>query len=93
MISNYTKQNITDQIEENIVKFINVYQEPEKLAELIEPHDFEGKSCLWYIDKYQMNKILNTKIMDVYINRRWTGNVQTNASLFKFSTCHFLYFN
>jgi hypothetical protein len=55
------------------VKILEIYKDPEEMIPLMERLDIDGKDCFWYLEKYEMFKILDSKIMDKFINEKWRG--------------------
>jgi hypothetical protein len=68
------------------VKVLEIYKEPEHLKPLLEQQDIFGRDCLWYITKFNMLHILDCKIMDKFIVSKWKGDIETNATVFDYST-------
>ena len=62
--SHFTSVQLKTNIIEQLVKIVDVYQEPENLINLLEQHDLNGRSCFWYIQQYELNEILNTQTFD-----------------------------
>ena len=50
-----------------------IYKEPEEMIPLMERLDIDGKDSFWYLEKYEMFEILDSKIMDKFINEKWRG--------------------
>ena len=53
-----------DNLEESIVKMLEMYNDPEDLQEMVEFTDYEGNDCFWYLDEFDMYGILDSRIMD-----------------------------
>ena len=47
---------------------LDSYHEPDEFLFLVEQTDFQGNNCLWYLDEYDLYKILDHKIVDNIMN-------------------------
>jgi hypothetical protein len=50
-----------------------MYKDPEELMFLVEAPDFEGNDIFWYLDEYSLFSILDCRIMDRVIQKKWIG--------------------
>lgn len=81
------KETLTDQL----VKVLDFYKDPDELMILIEQPDLEGNNCFWYLDEYDLYSILDCRIMDRVIQKKWSGIYEVNASILDMSTPHLLF--
>ena len=52
----------------------------------MESPDIEGRNCFWYLQRFDLFKILDCKIMDKFITEKWNGRVNLNCTLLDYST-------
>ena len=71
--SSFSSATMKSLITDQIIKILEIYKEPEEMIPLMERLDIGGKDCFWYLEKYEMFKILDSKIMDKFINEKWRG--------------------
>lgn len=86
--SSFSSGAMKDMITVQIVKILEIYKEPEEMIPLMERLDIDGKDCFWYMEKYEMFKILDSKIMDKFINEKWRGRQDINCDIFYYSTSY-----
>ena len=53
-------------------------------------YDIQGKQSIWYLTKYQMFHILESKAMNQFIIKIWEGPMDINAKYSHLSTPHHL---
>jgi hypothetical protein len=71
--SSFSSDAMKSLITNQIVKILEIYKEPEEMIPLMERLDIDGKDCFWYLEKYEIFKVLDSKIMDKFINEKWLG--------------------
>ena len=64
-----------------MLAMLTIYKKTSEMATILEHIDVEGRNCFWYLNEYQMFKILETKIMNQYILEKWEGPVVKNSSV------------
>ena len=74
-------------LDEQMVKMLEMYTDPDEMMILVEQTDYFGHDCLWYLDEYDMYSILDCRIMDRVIQKKWSGKYDVNASILDYSTC------
>lgn len=52
---------------------------------LMEIPDIEGKDIIWYFYKFELFQLLDAKVMDKFINKKWKGRIETNNSFLDYS--------
>ena len=70
---------------EQLITILNVYKDPSEITPLLENIGMDGHDAFYYLQNYNLSRLLNTGIMNKYINNKWTGKVGVNASMFDFS--------
>ena len=55
---------------------------------LVELTDYDGNDCFWYLDEFDMYGLLDCRIMDRVIQKKWKGKYDINASIFDYSTSY-----
>ena len=71
---------------------LDSYHEPDEFLFLVEQTDFQGNNCLWYLDEYDLYKILDHKIVDNIMNELWQGQkTDVNATIMDYSTAYNLF--
>jgi hypothetical protein len=76
-----------DILTEQIQKSLEMYTDPEEMMILVEQVDYQGKNCFWYLDEYDLYSILDCRIMDRVIMKKWSGKFDINSSILDYSTC------
>ena len=54
----------------------------------MENQDIDGHNCFFYMQKYSLYHILDSKIMDKFIYDKWRGRVEFNASIMDYSAAY-----
>jgi hypothetical protein len=80
--SSFCSLAMKELITEQVIKILEIYKEPEEMIPLMERLDIDGYDCFWYMEKYEMFKILDSKIMDKFINEKWRGRQDINCDIF-----------
>ena len=70
-----------DMLCDQIVKVLDMYNDPEDLLVLVEEVDYEGNDCFWYLDEYDMYSLMGCRIMDRVIQKKWNGKFEINAMI------------
>lgn len=65
---------------------MNIYSDPVEMQILVEQLDYDGNDCLWYLDEYNIYEVLDCRVMDNVINKKWNGKFSINCSIFDYST-------
>lgn len=86
--SQFSTNIIKDSIVEKIILTLDIYDSPRQIESLIEQPDLEGRDCFWYLLKYEMYQVLDTKIFDRYVTHKWDGWLEINSSFLEFSTAY-----
>ena len=89
--SQYTSQFMKNKIESQLKSTIDVYKDPNEIINLMENQDIDGHNCFYYMQKYSLYYILDSKIMDKFIYDKWRGRVEFNATLMHYSSAYNLY--
>ena len=89
----YTSDAIKETILDHLVVIIKMYKDPIQIIPILENIDIEGKSCFYYITKYQLYRLLETKIMNQYIIDKWFGGLDFNLSIMNLATSYSLFVN
>lgn len=53
---------------------------------LVEQTDYEGNDLFWYLDEYNLYGILDSRIMDQVIQKKWNGKYDINKTAYDYST-------
>lgn len=67
-----------------------MYNDPDDVMILVEQTDYEGNDCFWYLDEYDLYSILDCRIMDRVIQKKWAGKFDLNAVMLDYSTSYTL---
>ena len=86
--SKYTSQFMKNKIEDQLKSIIDVYKDPNEIIDLMENQDIDGHNCFFYMQKYSLYNILDSKIMDKFIYDKWRGRVEFNASIMDYSAAY-----
>jgi hypothetical protein len=86
--SKYTSQFMKNKIEDQLKSIIDVYKDPNEIIDLMENQDIDGHNCFFYMLKYSLYNILDSKIMDKFIYDKWRGRVEFNASIMDYSAAY-----
>ena len=63
-----------------------MYNDTDELMILVEQIDYEGHDCFWYLDEYNLYSILDCRMMDRVIQKKWTGIFDLNSDMMDYST-------
>ena len=63
-----------------------MYEDPVKIAPMMEKQDLLGNNSLWYMLNYELYTILDTKLFDRYLTSKWEGWIEVNSSIMEFSS-------
>jgi hypothetical protein len=69
---------------------IDVYKDPSEIIVLMENQDIDGHNCFFYMQKYSLYLILDSKIMDKFIYDKWRGRIDFNAYMMDYSSAYTL---
>ena len=86
--SPYTSQFMKNQIEHQLKLIIDVYKEPNEIIDMMENQDIDGHNCFFYMQKYSLYHILDSKIMDKFIYDKWRGRVEFNSTIMDYSQAY-----
>jgi len=75
------KETITEQI----IKVLEVYNDVDELMHLVEQNDYEENDCFWYLDEYNIYSILDSRMMDRVITKKWQGRFDINSTIGDYS--------
>jgi hypothetical protein len=78
-------------VESQLKLIIDVYKDPAEIINLIETQDIDGHNCFFYMQKYSLYSILDSKIMDKFIYDKWRGRVEFNSTIMEYSTAYNIY--
>ena len=81
----YKIKHLQSQIEDSLVKVLEAYSDADEMVSILQSHDLNGKHCLWYIQRYQMNKLLNTSLFDKYMSQHWYGRLSQYSTILEMS--------
>lgn len=48
--------------------------------------DYQGNDAFWYLDEYDLYSILDCRMVDRVIQKKWTGKYELNQTMMDFST-------
>lgn len=65
---------------------LEMYIDPDELMFLVSQPDYQGNDCFWFMDKYNLYNILDCRIMDRVISKKWTGKFEVNSAIMDYST-------
>jgi len=88
--SEHSSKLMKETICHQIVKTLEMYNDPDELMMMVEQTDYEGNDCFWYLDEYDLYSILDCRIMDRVIQKKWTGKYDINATILDYSTSYTL---
>jgi hypothetical protein len=57
---------------------------------MVEQTDNEGNDMFWYLDEYNLYGILDSRIMDRVIQKKWAGKYDINSTIYHYSTPYLL---
>jgi hypothetical protein len=70
-----------EKILDQIAKLLEMFNDPDDLMILAENPDYHGNDCFWYLDEYDMYSILDCRIMDRLIQKKWNGKYTANSHI------------
>ena len=70
---------------------LEIYNDPEELMLMVEQIDYQGHDCFWYLDEYNLYNILDSRMMDRVISKKWSGRFDINTNIMNNSTASMLY--
>jgi hypothetical protein len=82
-----------NKIEDQLKLIIDVYKDPVEIINLMENQDIDGHSCYFYLEKYSLYRILDSKIMDKFIYDKWIGRVALNSSMMEYSSAYIMLYD
>ena len=83
--SQYTSQFMKNKIEDQLKSIMEVYKDPNEIIDLMENQDIDGHSSFFYMQKYSLYHILDSKIMDKFIYDKWRGREAFNSTILGYS--------
>jgi hypothetical protein len=79
-----------DLCSEQIKSTMEMYNDPDELMIIVEQTDYEGNDCFWYLDEYDLYNILDCRIMDRVIQKKWAGKFELNSSIMDYASSYTL---
>lgn len=79
--SSYATKVIKEKIKKLCIQFLELYENPEQILQLVKSKDILDNDCLWYMLNYQLYQILDTKILDLFMMNKWQGWISINSSI------------
>lgn len=76
-----------------MVAIMKMYKDPKEMVPIIQNPDILGLDFFWYINNYQIFRLLETKVMNQYIIDKWNGELDANAPVMGLATSYCLYQN
>ena len=64
-----------NKIEDQLKSIMEVYKDPNEIIDLMENQDIDGHSSFFYMQKYSLYHILDSKIMDTKSSYMTSGEV------------------
>ena len=52
---------------------------------LVEQNDYEENDCFWYLDEFNIYAILDSRMMDRVISKKWAGRFDINSRILDYS--------
>ena len=86
--SEHSTTIMKDKIDQQLQTVLDMYNDPDEVMFLVEQTDYEGNDCFWYLDEYDLYGILDCRIMDRVIQKKWTGKYDINSSILDYSTSY-----
>lgn len=65
---------------------LEMYNDVGDLMRMCEATDYQGHDMFWYLDEYDLYNIMDCRIMDNIIQKKWNGKFEINATLQDYST-------
>ena len=84
--TNIMKEMVTEQLRSSL----EMYTDPDEVMILVEQVDYEGHDLFWYLDEFDMYNILDCRIMDRVITKKWSGIYDLNAGILDYSISNIL---
>lgn len=78
-------------ITEKIVQLLEIYNDVDELMYMVQQNDYEENDCFWYLDEYNIYSILDSRMMDRVISKKWQGRFDINSSFLDYSVSSVLY--
>jgi hypothetical protein len=78
--SEHTAAIMEEKLQDQMRNMLEMYNDPDELQILLEGQDFDGNDIFWYLDEYDMYKILDCRIMDRVIQNKWNGKYDITHS-------------
>mmetsp|Transcript_27175 Transcript_27175/g.41345 ORF Transcript_27175/g.41345 Transcript_27175/m.41345 type:complete len:374 (-) Transcript_27175:1536-2657(-) len=88
--SEHSVQLMKDLVSEQLRSTLEMYNDPDELMDMVEQTDYEGNDCFWYLDEYDLYNILDCRIMDRVIQKKWNGKFDINTTMMDYSTSYTL---
>ena len=73
-------------IDSQLQACLEMFNDPDEVMFMIEQTDTEGNDCFWYLDEYNLYNILDSRIMDQVIQKKWNGKQEINSTMLHYST-------
>ena len=89
--SNYCSSKMQEIILQKLIKILEIYDEVNDMETILEVPDHEGRNCFWFFLNYDLYKILDCKIIDKYISKKWDGRNDVNCTMLNYSTSYQIY--
>ena len=86
--SENSTQLMKDTIAEKLRSALEMYNDPDEVMILVEQTDYEGNDIFWYLDEFDMYSILDCRIMDRVIQKKWAGKYDLNVGILDYSTSY-----
>lgn len=86
--SDHSTNLMQESIVEAIRSALEIYNDPDELMILVEQRDYDGNDCFWYLDEYNLYSILDCRMMDRVIQKKWIGKYDVNSSLADYMTSY-----
>ena len=88
--SEHSTDIMKETITEQIVKLLEIYNDVDELMHLVEQNDYEENDCFWYLDEFNIYSILDSRMMDRVITKKWQGRFDINSRLSDYSISYVL---
>lgn len=88
--SEHTSKLMKELLSGQMRSVLEMYNDPDELMVLVEQTDYEGNDCFWYLDEYDLYNILDCRIMDRVIQKKWNGKYEINTTDLDYSTAYTL---
>ena len=69
----YFTNKLKQKLIEQLVIIIDAFKDTEDIIPMIDQPGIDGRNIIWYFNQYEICQILNTKIMDKFINSKLNG--------------------